>query len=65
MGIEMFHTEPRRELDKPLIDIEKKQSQNYNYKVGNLLPLCCGHNGNLRPLEVEMYEYYLRNAKLF
>ena len=32
--------------------------------LGHLLPLTCGHNGSLKPHEMEIYEYHLKRAKL-
>ena len=32
--------------------------------LGHLIPLSCGHNGSLKPHEMEVYEYHLKNSKL-
>lgn len=32
--------------------------------LGHLIPLTCGHNGSLKPHEMEVYEYHIRNSKL-
>ncbi len=57
-----------RSLDARLIDIKDvtdKASLLINPSIlGNLIPLSCGHNGTLRPNEIEAYEYHLKLAKM-
>jgi len=54
-------------LESPLLpknnSSEKTPGQNY-LNIGYLIPLSCGHNGDLRPLEVDVFEHYLKNARL-
>lgn len=67
-GIELMPKNVKEELGQPLleaqIDMEKRPRKDYSSTVGHLIPLCCGHNGNLRPLEIEIYEQYVKNAGL-
>jgi hypothetical protein len=57
-----------KSLDVRLIDV-KETSDKGAYLInpvvlGNLIPLTCGHNGTLRPNEIEVYEYHLKAAKM-
>ena len=55
-------------LEAPLLQGSKSSltpsSHRSFWSLGHLIPLSCGHNGDLRPFEVEVFEYYLKNAKL-
>jgi hypothetical protein len=45
------------------IELSDKTLQATTQVLGHLIPLSCGHNGVPKAVEIEAYEYHLRNSK--
>ena len=64
MDIELTQITSKQPLLGSTRHTSRRDTENYHYSTGHLIPLSCGHNGILEVYEVEIYEQFLKNANL-